>query len=113
MPKEMLLTIRTWTGKVTQKRIFRISFESQPAFHHIANTLELLSDVVFLYQLDTHINDYLSLKSATQLSATEASKKASVLQQKQTKMQDAVLEAMKQLELIGISIMYKVQGYSE
>jgi hypothetical protein len=45
-------------------------------YHHIANTLELIADVVFLYQLDKPIGEYLTLKRKTSISATEASTKA-------------------------------------
>ena len=41
------------------------NFENQPKFQHLANTLELIADVVFLYQLDKPITEYLNLKKAT------------------------------------------------
>ncbi len=52
------------------------NFESQPKYYHIANTLELIADVVFLYQLDKPVSDYLSIKRASSISATEATTKA-------------------------------------
>ena len=52
------------------------SFDRQPRYIYISNTLELISDVVFLYQLDKSIDDYLGLKLQTSISASEASSKS-------------------------------------
>lgn len=89
------------------------NFESQPRYHHIANSLELIADVVFLYQLDKPIGEYLALKRSIAISATEASTKAQTMHQKYTRMYDAVFDIIKQLELIGISITYRPEGYVE
>ena len=89
------------------------NFESQPRYQHIANTLELIADVVFLYQLDKPIGDYLSLKRSTAISATEATTKAQTLHQKYTRLHDTTFDIVKQLELIGISITYKPDGYPD
>jgi hypothetical protein len=69
------LSVGQYVPKVGIEDIAR-SFERQPQYAHIANTLELISDVVFLYQLEKAINDYFSLRQQTQVSMTEAATKS-------------------------------------
>lgn len=38
------------------------SFEKQDQYSHIANTFDLLADVVFLHQLEKALSEYLALK---------------------------------------------------
>lgn len=51
------------------------SFEKSEDLVHIANTLELISDVAYLYQLETLLTEYFKLKLATSVQANEAATK--------------------------------------
>lgn len=51
------------------------SFEKSEDLVHIANTLELISDVAYLYQLETLLTEYFKLKLATSVQASEAATK--------------------------------------
>ena len=88
------LSVGQYVPKVGIEDIAR-SFERQPQYSHIANTLELISDVVFLYQLEKAINDYFSLRQQTQVSMTEAAIKSQELQQKYKRVNDLLVDTVK------------------
>ncbi|TNV80135.1 hypothetical protein FGO68_gene1457 [Halteria grandinella] len=83
---------------------FLRSLEMDDRHQFVGNTLDLLSDVVTLQQLEKAIGDYLGYRQKQTVAVADAASRASAIQAKYQRMHDVTLEVVKHLEGIGISI---------